>query len=78
MNATASLDADREQFLSRLKLCMAGTGIKCLAWCLMSNHFHLLVLRGERPLSELMRRLMTGYVSYFNRRRFGKEPWRDF
>ncbi|MBU2573968.1 MAG: transposase [Elusimicrobia bacterium] len=61
-------DADREQFLSRLKLCMAGTDIKCLAWCLMSNHFHLLVLRGERPLSELMRRLMTGYVSYFNRR----------
>ena len=61
-------DEDRERFLSRLKLCMADTGIKCLAWCLMPNHFHLLVLRGERPLSGLMRRLMTGYASYFNRR----------
>jgi len=32
----------------------------------MPNHFHLLILSAKRPLSELMRRLMTGYVVGFN------------
>ena len=35
---------------------------------LLGNHFHLLILRGNRPLAELMRRLMTGYAVYFNLR----------
>lgn len=32
----------------------------------MPNHFHLLIVRGPRPLAELMRRLMTGYAVGFN------------
>ncbi|MBI4803081.1 MAG: transposase [Elusimicrobia bacterium] len=61
-------DVDYLDFLSRLRTSLDKTGNKCLAWCLMPNHFHLLILRGERPLSELMRRLMTGYVGSFNQR----------
>ncbi|MEA3306302.1 MAG: transposase, partial [Elusimicrobiota bacterium] len=55
-------------FLMRLKIALNKTDCKCLAFCLMPNHFHLLILRGERPLAELMRRLMTGYAVSFNLR----------
>lgn len=57
---------DCEDFLSRFKTALDKTGGKCLAWCLMPNHFHLLILRGKKPLAELMRRLMTGYAIGFN------------
>ena len=59
-------DADRKDFLTRFKHSLESTGGKCLAWCLMPNHFHLLILRGPRPLAEVMRRLMTGYAVGFN------------
>jgi len=59
-------ETDYYDFLERLQGAMGKCGGKCLAWCLMPNHFHLLILRGTRPLSELMRRLMTGYAINFN------------
>jgi len=59
---------DYKDFISRLKACLEKTQSRCLAWCLLPNHFHLLILRGRRPLSELMRSLMTGYAVNFNRR----------
>jgi hypothetical protein len=34
----------------------------------MPNHFHLLILRGEGPLSEMMHHAMTGYAINFNLR----------
>jgi len=39
------------------------------AYCLMPNHFHLLIESKGRPaLSDLMHRLLTAYTVYFNRR----------
>ena len=38
------------------------------AFCLMPNHFHLLVRTLSMPLSVFMGRLLTGYSVYFNRR----------
>jgi len=60
---------DYEDFLNRLRKGLEKTGSKCLAFSLMGNHFHLLILRGQRPLAELMRRVMTGYAVGFNLRR---------
>ncbi|HEY3248149.1 MAG TPA: transposase [bacterium] len=37
------------------------------AYCLMSNHFHLLVEVGETPLSRLMHALLNRFAKYFNR-----------
>ncbi len=38
-------------------------------YCLLENHFHLLLESTERPdLSSLMHRLLTAYTVYFNRR----------
>jgi putative transposase len=33
----------------------------CLAWALLSNHFHILLRVKDIPLSIFMRRLLTGY-----------------
>lgn len=61
-------ERDYSDFLARLEENLEDTGSKCFAFCLLSNHFHLLILRGHRLLAELMRRLMTGYAVRFNRR----------
>ena len=34
----------------------------------MKNHFHLLLMPTSQPLSTFMRRLLTGYAVFFNRR----------
>jgi REP element-mobilizing transposase RayT len=34
----------------------------------MPNHCHLLIRTGIKPLSDIMRKLLTGYAVYFNRR----------
>lgn len=61
-------EADRNEFLDRLAKALEITGCRCYAWALLDNHFHLLIRTGERPLSDLMRRLLSGYAVYFNRR----------
>ncbi|MDA8163429.1 MAG: transposase [Desulfobacteraceae bacterium] len=61
-------DHDRRDFLDRLETGLAQTGCRCFAWALLSNHFHLLIRTGERPLSDLMRKVLSGYAISFNRR----------
>ena len=61
-------DRDLEDFLNRLaNQCMDGNLI-VYAWCLLSNHFHLLVRTGREPISRSMKKLLTGYVVNFNLR----------
>lgn len=38
------------------------------SYCLMSNHFHLLLRSHELPISQLMQRLKWRYAVYFNER----------
>lgn len=61
-------DKDRQVFLDRLSLLLGETQTECLAWALMSNHFHLLLRPRQNRLAHVMRRLLTGYALYFNRR----------
>lgn len=80
-------DADRRRFLSLLKERLAGTEGALLAWCLMDNHFHLLLRMPLEELSKTMRSLQTAYALFFNRRhdrvghlfqdRFKSEPVDD-
>ena len=58
--------SDYAEFLRRLEKCMKDTGHKCYGWSLMPNHFHLLMRSGVKPLSDLMRKLLTGYAVYHN------------
>ena len=45
------------------------THIQCLAWALMSNHYHLLLRVSDQPLSKLMSRLLSGYATQYNIRK---------
>jgi REP element-mobilizing transposase RayT len=59
---------DRNDFLNRIaQLCSEGF-LTAYAWALMPNHFHLLIRTGRQPLSDSMRKLLTGYVVNYNRR----------
>lgn len=58
----------KKEFVTRLKNLLTKSSIKCYAWSIMDNHFHLLLLTGDRtPLSEMMSRLLTGYALYYNK-----------
>lgn len=61
-------DRDRDDFLRRLKDLAQAEILTVYAWALLSNHVHLLVRTGARPLSRAMRSLLTGYAGAFNRR----------
>jgi REP element-mobilizing transposase RayT len=61
-------DADYVDFIERVGVWLKKGSGKCLAWCLIPNHFHFLILRGLRPLSEIMHHVLTGYAVNFNGR----------
>jgi REP element-mobilizing transposase RayT len=61
-------DQDRDDFLDRLNRILTETQTACYAWALMPNHFHLLLRTGTVPISNIMRRLLSGYAQSFNRR----------
>jgi REP element-mobilizing transposase RayT len=62
-------DEDRVRFLLRLVRVLEETGTACLAFALMTNHYHLLLQIRGTPLARVMRRLGTGHAMAFNRRR---------
>ena len=61
-------DQDRQNFLSRIDPLVDKTGARILAWALMDNHVHLLMLSGPQGISKFMRSLLTGYAIWYNRR----------
>ncbi len=61
-------DADRLGFLDVLSLGLARFDAQVLAYCLMGNHYHLVVFTRQANLSLLMRHLNGVYTQHFNRR----------
>jgi REP element-mobilizing transposase RayT len=61
-------DSDRDHFLERLGEILQDTQTPCYAWALIPNHFHLLLKTGAVPVSTVMRRLLTSYALWFNRK----------
>lgn len=61
-------DVDRSRFLEVLGNVMARFRWRVLCFCLMSNHYHLLVLTVEPNLARGMRQLNGVYAQWFNRR----------
>ncbi len=59
---------DYNDFLERLGKIVSETRTACYAWALIPNHFHLLLKTGDIPISNVMQRLLTGYVVGYNRR----------
>ena len=61
-------DGDRRTFLATLRDAASTTDAVVLAFCLMTNHVHLVVRDDEMRLSQMLHRLNSVYAQRFNRR----------
>ena len=60
-------DEDRTEFLSLLNITCNRFNWYCHAYCLMDNHYHLLIETNSPTLSKGMKHLNGTYTQYFNR-----------
>jgi putative transposase len=81
-------DADRTLYLRLLAEGCAGAGVRCLAWCLMDNHVHLILVPAQADglraaLGEAHRRytrqvnFREGWRGYLFQGRFASYPMDD-
>lgn len=61
-------DQDRSIFLATLEQVITQFNWMCYAWCLMDNHYHLLIQTPDGNLSKGMRQLNGVYTQASNRR----------
>jgi REP element-mobilizing transposase RayT len=61
-------DADRADLLDTFSQGLARFDAACLAYCLMGNHYHLVVRTNQPNLSRFMRHVNGVYTQRFNRR----------
>lgn len=61
-------DQDRTKFLEKLGENVTAGKCAVYAWTLMNNHVHILFRSGEKGISAIMRKLLTWYAIYFNRK----------
>jgi REP element-mobilizing transposase RayT len=70
--------SDHLHFLALLEIVATRYGWTILAYCLMSNHYHLVVRAGDLGISDGMRDLNGGFARWSNRR-YGRTGhlWRN-
>ena len=61
-------ECDRAAWLDRMARLAEDLSTPIYAWALMGNHTHILLKSGPAGLSTFMRKLLTGYAVYYNRR----------
>lgn len=61
-------DADYQSFLQLLADTLPRFNASCVSYCLMWNHYHVLMKAGCHPISRLMQQLNSTYCQRFNRR----------
>ena len=63
------LDAeDNQRFLEVLEKCQEISGFRVFAYCLMGNHVHLLLQVIDESLEQVMKRIGTRYVMWYNKK----------
>lgn len=65
---TFTSESDHQAYLERLAKYRKRYGLTIYAFCLMSNHVHLLVQSSGIPLAKFMQGLQQSYTQYFNLR----------
>jgi putative transposase len=77
-------NSDRQEFMRLLLRVCSKHGWTIYAYCLMRNHYHLVVKVGDRGLARGMCELNTAYALAFNTRHgrinhlFGKRYWSEY
>lgn len=61
-------EQDHVRFLELLAESLERFATACLSYCLLWNHFHLVLVPGLHPISRVMQHLNSRYCSAFNRR----------
>ena len=61
-------DVDRHRFLRVLETVVERHRIECHAYCLMSNHYHLVIRTPEPNLSAAIQYLNGVYAQWWNKR----------
>ncbi|MDH4164751.1 MAG: transposase [Nitrospirota bacterium] len=61
-------DEERHKYLERLGAIVGEAKCAVYAWVLMSNHVHILFKSGGKGISTVMRKLLTWYAIYHNRK----------
>lgn len=79
--------ADKVRFLEILETCKEISGFALYAYCLMDNHVHLLVQERDEPIEQIVKRIGSRYVYWYNLKyrrsgplfgdRFRSEPVED-
>ena len=59
-------EMDYKYFVRLIRIHSEETDVKIVAYCLMSNHFHILLHSEGDNVSQFMHRLSTSYSKYFN------------
>ena len=65
---------DTERFVDLLDRARERDGLTVLAWCLLSNHYHLAVRTGPIPLSHTLGFVQASFAQGYNRRSHGSGP----
>ena len=59
-------DEDNQKFIEILEKYKETSGYQLYAYCLMSNHLHLLLKEGKENLETVFRRIGASYVYWYN------------
>jgi len=60
-------EKDYKKFLRYIELAKEKSDFALLAYCLMTNHVHLLLKEGKEEIGDSIRRIAVGYAQYHNR-----------
>ena len=62
-------ESDYKNVLTKIKLTQSTYKIEVIAYCLLPNHYHLMLYQASnKPISDWLRDLFNGYVQRFNRK----------
>ena len=64
-------DSDRRTYLSLLSRAVRTKNWRCLSYCLMANHVHLMLETPDANLGAGMQQLQSNYAQIFNKRHGG-------
>lgn len=59
---------DYQTFMSQMRFILMKYNCTLHAYCLMTNHLHILLETGDVDISAIMKRLLHGYAMYYNGR----------